>query len=382
MFFYQDLVEIGNVDWYRSGVELSPFPHQGPLDPEQVRGRDHLVADLVERITARRVTALLGPRRYGKTSVLRRVAAEMARAGTSVVWLDLYEVTSVADLARRVDRGLADAHGPVRARIDDVAVGVQLNLGFLGVELSRRGRDRPDPDAMFSLLVDVLVDGATSTPTVVVIDEFPGIDRVTGAAGLLRTKLQHRFQDIGLLFAGSQPSLMRSMFADRAKPFYAQADLVEIGPFTLAATRAIVDDGFASTGRDPADLAGQVFSFTDGHPYRTMQVADVAWRLAEPGARTDTTALWARTLQALRAESNLATETAFGHRSASEKAVLRLVAHGDPLFGTAAGLLGLTASSAQHARAALVADGDLVEGDRLDIVDPVLADWVRRRFPR
>lgn len=363
-------------------MELSPFPHQGPLEPDQVRGRDELVATLVERVTERRVTALVGPRRYGKTSVLRRVVAEMAAAGTSVVWLDLYEVTSVADLARRFDRGLAEAGGPVRSRVDDLAVGVQLNLGLLGVELSRRGRDRPDPEAMFSLLVDVLVDGAAATPTVVVIDEFPGIDRVEGAAGLLRTKLQHRFQDIGLLFAGSQPSLMRAMFADRARPFYAQADLVEIGPFDLAATRAIVEDGFAATDRDPADLAGLLYAFTGGHPYRTMQVADVAWRLAVPGEPTDTTSLWARTLEAVRAESNLATETAFGHRSASEKAVLRLIAHGDPLFGTAAELLGLTASSAQNARDALLADGDLVSRDRLEVVDPVVADWIRRRFPR
>ncbi|MFP5321537.1 MAG: AAA family ATPase, partial [Acidimicrobiia bacterium] len=343
---------------------------------------DELVATLVERVTERRVTALVGPRRYGKTSVLRRVVAEMAAAGTSVVWLDLYEVTSVADLARRFDRGLAEAGGPVRSRVDDLAVGVQLNLGLLGVELSRRGRDRPDPEAMFSLLVDVLVDGAAATPTVVVIDEFPGIDRVEGAAGLLRTKLQHRFQDIGLLFAGSQPSLMRAMFADRARPFYAQADLVEIGPFDLAATRAIVEDGFAATDRDPADLAGLLYAFTGGHPYRTMQVADVAWRLAVPGEPTDTTSLWARTLEAVRAESNLATETAFGHRSGSEKAVLRLIAHGDPLFGTAAELLGLTASSAQNARDALLADGDLVSRDRLEVVDPVVADWIRRRFPR
>lgn len=363
-------------------MELSPFPHQGPLEPEQVRGRDGLVASLVERVTERRVTALVGPRRYGKTSVLRRVVADMAAAGTSVVWLDLYEVTSVADLARRFDRGLAEAGGAVRRRVDDLAVGLQLNLGLLGVELSRRGRDRPDPEAMLSLLVDVLVDGAAATPTVVVIDELPGIDRVEGAAGLLRTRLQHRFQDIGLLFAGSQPSLMRAMFADRTRPFYAQADLVEIGPFDLAATRDIVAEGFAATGRDPGDLPGHVFSFAGGHPYRTMQVADVAWRLADPGSATDTTALWARTVEVLRAETNLATETAFGHRSASEKAVLRLVAHGDALFGTAAELLGLNASSTQNARDALLADGDVADRGRLEIVDPVVADWIRRRFPR
>ena len=80
-------------------MDASPFPYQGPLSPEQVRGRDDLVLDLLERVSERRVTALLGPRRYGKTSVLARVAAELVGGGASVVWVDLYEVTSMADVA-------------------------------------------------------------------------------------------------------------------------------------------------------------------------------------------------------------------------------------------------------------------------------------------
>lgn len=76
-------------------------------------------------------------------------------------------------------------------------------------------------------LLDVLVDHGASTPTVVFFDEFSSIRRVEGAAGLLRTKLQHHFQHIGLVFAGSEPSMMRMLFEDIDQPFYAQADLAE-----------------------------------------------------------------------------------------------------------------------------------------------------------
>jgi hypothetical protein len=40
-------------------VDVSPFPFQGPLEPAEVTGRDELVADLVRRVTTRRVAALL-----------------------------------------------------------------------------------------------------------------------------------------------------------------------------------------------------------------------------------------------------------------------------------------------------------------------------------
>jgi AAA+ ATPase superfamily predicted ATPase len=98
---------------------MSPFPYQGPLEPPQVHGRDELIADLEERITARRVTALLGPRRFGKTSVLRRVASDLSEVNT--VWVDLYEVSSMADVAVRFDDALAATTGGFAARARTLA---------------------------------------------------------------------------------------------------------------------------------------------------------------------------------------------------------------------------------------------------------------------
>ena len=337
---------------------------------------------MVERLTARKVTALLGPRRFGKTSLLRKVAAVVEDAGTSVVWVDLYETSSIADLARRFDHALANARGPVHRLFSDVSVRFGLNLGFLGAELSKRRDERPDPDATFDSLLDTLVSSATEVPTIVIIDEFPGLERVVGAEGRLRTKLQHHVQDIGLIFAGSQPSLMRSMFSDRTRPFFAQADLVEVGPLDLAATIDIVTDGFRATERSPGDLPGLIHQLTDGHPYRTMQVADCAWRTVSPD-RPPGRGTWADTLDLLRAETNLACDAVFTGFTAGEKSALRLLAHGEPLFGSAAETLGLSAGSAQHAVETLAADGDIWDRDgHRSIVDPVLADWIRNRFPR
>lgn len=363
-------------------ADPSPFPHQGPLEPAQVRGREDLVGDLVDRITGRRVTALIGPRRFGKTSVLRRVAADLAEGGAGVIWVDLYEATSIADVARRFDTGLAGASGPVRSALDSVALGFDLQLGLLGVQLTRRKQDRPDADATFDALLDTMVAASRATPTVVVIDEFPGIDRVEGAAGRLRTKLQHHFQEIGLVFAGSQPSLMRMMFSERSQPFYAQADLVEIGPFSASAVHDIVHAGFEATGRRAGDIPGRIFDFAGGHPYRTMQVADAVWRAVGPGGHA-TTATWGTALGMLRDETHMACEAMFSGLGNAEKTTMRLLAHGDPLFGTTAETLGLSTGGARHATDALVADGDVIESDgHRSIVDPVLADWIRRRFPR
>lgn len=361
-------------------MDVSPFPYQGPLDPGQVRGRIDLVADLVERVTEHRVTALLGPRRYGKTSVLRRVAHEVIHGGVAVVWVDLYEVASMADVATRLDEALARVTGRFAERASHIAAGLSLNLGLVRVELRQTGRARPDPVLSTHALLDVLVRTAAETPTLVVFDEFAGIAHVDGAAGLLRTRLQHHYQELGLVFAGSEPSMMRMLFTDQAEPFYAQADVLPIGPLTPAEVVDAVAGGFLATDRRPGPVPSRVAAFAHGHPQRSMQLADAAWRLVAPGEEA-TEATWSDALAAVRVATAEGHERLYSGFPEGEKAVLRILASGGSIFGAAGKVLDLATGTAQHARRRLVDRGHVIDLDgRHVVVDPVFADWIRERF--
>ncbi|CAN5523170.1 ATP-binding protein [soil metagenome] len=362
-------------------VERSPFPYQGPLAPEQVTGRDDLVRDLAERLTEHRLTALLGPRRYGKTSVLKRVSTDLAAVGPDTVWIDLYELNSIADLAGAVDRGLAAVTGATRRILDSIAGSVSLRLGVIGVELSKGRRDRPDPVLTLRALLDVLVRTAQRRDLIVVFDEFSGIANVDGAAGLVRTELQHHYQELGIVFAGSQPSTMRALFADQAQPFFAQADLLEIGPLDDDAVSDVVADGFASTGRSSGAVTARLVAAAEGHPQRAMQLADALWRLTpESGVAGDAT--WEEALAAVRANIDNGSERLYALLPPGHQRSLRVVAAGGSVYGTAADLLDLAPGTARAAVEALVGNGYLVRRDgRLAVVDPMFADWIRRRFP-
>lgn len=356
-------------------MDISPFPHHGPLEPHQVRGREQLLADLLDQVSAHRPTVLVAPRRFGKTSILGRLVAELDDAVT-VVRVDLYELRSWADLAARLDDALAAVPTPRRHGLDRVAAGLEVNLGVVKATLARP--DRPDPGTTADRLLDVLVRHAVRTPTVVVFDEFSSIARVDGAAGLLRTKLQHHVQDVGLLFAGSEPSTMRLLFSGVEQPFYAQADLVDVPPLDLHTLTDIVDEGFG--GQPPAGLAGHIHAFTGGHPQRAMQLADAAWSATTQGVPTDQ--VWEEALARCREATAGANETRFASLATADQAVLRLTASGEALFGRSAELLSLSRSSAQAARRRLLDHGQLADHDgHLDVVDPVFADWIHRRFP-
>ena len=362
------------------GVDLSPFPYQGPLPPERVAGREDMVADLVQRLAGRRVTALLGPRRYGKTSLLRRVLRDLEEVGQAGVWIDLYALTSMADLAARLDDGLDGVRGPLRQHLGRIAAASSLNLGGVKVELRSVRRERADPALTVQALLEVLVRAAASKPTVVAFDEFSGISAVAGAAGMLRTGLQHHYQQIGLVFAGSEPSMMRTLFSAQAQPFYGQADLVEIGPLSSAAVVQIVADGFTETGRGAGPIPDRIAGFAGGHPQRSMQLADTAWRLTDDGTAAGPET-WELTLERVRYEVASGLERLYVALPVGQQKVLRAIARTGSVYGRAARTHDLAKGTATSARAALLDHGHVrdVEG-RTVIVDPLLADWLRTRF--
>lgn len=344
-----------------------------------MHGRDDLIRDLTERITSRRVTALLGPRRFGKTSVLRRLAADLGEVAT--VWVDLYEVTSIADIAVRFDDALTVATGRFAAEARTIAAAVSVNLGVVKVDLTGPPRNRPDPTLTFHALLDVLVRAAARQPTLLVIDEFSSITAVPGAAGALRTALQHHYSALGIVFAGSYPSMMRTLFTTRAEPFYGQADLVDIGPLSATTVEQIVTAGFARSKRDAGNLVGLVYSFTGGHPQRTMQLADACWRHTAPGTTAGPDE-WSAALAEVRTAVADGMERLYSGFERGERAVLRAVARSGSIYGAEADILDLSKGAATHARDALLDGGELAKTDSdLVIVDPLLADWLRQRFP-
>ena len=363
-------------------METSPFPYQGPLKPEEVQGRDALITDLAQRISDRRLTALLGPRRYGKTSVLKRVASDLhAATGMETVWIDLYQLNSMADLAGAFDVGLAAVEGPLRRSLRDLALDVKLTLGVVAVELRQDKRRRPDATLTLHLLLDVLIAAAQRHPMCLVLDEFSGIVNVDGGAGVLRTKLQHHYRELGIVFAGSEPSTMSSLFSDRAQPFFAQADLVATPPLDAVDLTQIIIDGFEATGRGAGDAVDPLVELANGHPQRAMQLADSLWRHTEPG-ETATVQTWRDAVADVRAAADLSSERLFALLPAGHQRTLRAIASGGSPYGTSADVLELAPGTARGAIAALTGNGMLAKPDgRLELVDPLLADFLQRRFP-
>ena len=87
---------------------MNPFEFVEPVSPDDLIDREGEAARLLRYALEGHNCRVLGPRRYGKTSLLRRVLAEAERDGATTVYVDFFGVLSVADVAERIERAYVD----------------------------------------------------------------------------------------------------------------------------------------------------------------------------------------------------------------------------------------------------------------------------------
>ncbi len=366
----------------------SPFEHARPLPPGEVPGREDETVGLVRRIRERRIVAVVAPRRFGKTTLVRHAMAVADDVDPSPwqVSVDLFGLSSAFDFAVRLERAMGEIAAVHRRRLGDRLAGSELGLSLtpgIGIKAKIGERGAPDPVQAIHELLGALVDAGNTHGGVLFIDEFQELAHVDGLDAVLRTHLQHA-RDVAVLFAGSQPSMMRRLFTDRSRAFYAQAELFDLGPLGRAAAREFLLDGFERGDRDAVDVADLIVDRTSGHPQRLMLLADMIWQSTDEGRRLDSGDL-AAGLDLARRATGPEFEATWRRLAESSRDALRsIVRFGSPAARAGERFLDLTSGAAISAATALVEDAVLRRtGDRpmWTFVDPFFADWIDQTLP-
>lgn len=367
----------------------SPFVYDGPIPPEQLIGREHEAATLRAWARAGRFVALTAPRRYGKTSLIGKVARDAEAADRmAVVTADLFDVASTADLAIRLERAWA-VHTPSRLReaVGRALAGAEVGLSLAGSGFTVALAERPQTDPLPALhtLLDLpnrLRGHGGHARVLLVLDEFQSLGRVPGAEALLRSHAQHQRDSASYLFAGSEPGMLAAAFSERSRPLYGQAETFRLARLPASELVEAIGADFERTERHAGQVLPELVTTSDGHPQRAMLLAHLLWSQVAPGqvaTREDWTAALEDALRRVDPEAR----AVLGGLHAGERKTLRAVAeYGSPLSARALRTLDLPKSTAAQAAQQLLAEGVLEhEDDRWRLVDPLLARWIRRELP-
>src|SRR4051812_5793637 len=272
---------MSQLDW---ADDVSPFIFDGPLAADDVVGRQQEADVLRAWARAGRFVSLYAPRRFGKTSLLRKVAKEAAdEDAMPEVLVDLYGALSIADIVIRLERAYRDhATGKFRQLATNVLQGGQLGLSLAGagfsVQMARQPRTDPLPalHALLELPADIQ-RRADGMRVLIVFDEFQSVLSVDGAEALLRSHIQHQREFASYIFCGSEPGLLHALFSDKSRPFYSQVEGKRLGRLAAEPLAGAIERGFNVGGRSAGDLLPVLINVAEGHPQRAMLLAHCLW---------------------------------------------------------------------------------------------------------
>lgn len=364
----------------------NPFRFTGPLRPDEMIGRDGEAATLLSHAHGGHLSRLEAPRRYGKTSLLGRVAAEAAADGMATALVDLEDVLSLGALVARIERGYSNAlGGPLRRWVDRQLASWELglSLGAVGFGVTLKSSPNLDPEPVLLRLLSLpeQIHRKHGVRTLVVFDEVQGLLRVDGAAGIVRSVIQHHADVASYVFAGSAPSLMRKLFDRPDGPFLAQGIPISLDPLEAHELGEAVEHRFRETGRDPADGLGELVRFSRGHPQRSMQLAHYLWQRTPRGASAGLEEWLAARDDALSASERVLRAHMQALPLNEQRAAQALaLAPASPTSQETLKLVGLPRNSAYAAVDSLADRGESIEteaGQRL--TDPLLEYWLRER---
>src|SRR6201996_8965862 len=236
-----------------SARDLNPFRFSGPLVPEDMIDRDGEADDLLALAEGGHSFRLVGPRRYGKTTLLRRVLAAAERDGTAAILVDLQDVLSIAEIVVRIERGYERLKGPVRRHVENLLRTWNIGLALGGGGFTATLQRNPHVDAE-SVLLRLLELPASlferqGTTSLIVFDEIQDVLAVQGADGKIRSVIQHQTDAATYAFSGSAPGVMAQLFADPRRPLLDQAVPRNLAPLPLDAVGDYVSGRFRQSRR-------------------------------------------------------------------------------------------------------------------------------------
>jgi uncharacterized protein len=365
-------------------TDVNPFVYSRPIAPDDVIDRDDETHRLLSSAVGGHYVRLYAPRKFGKTSLVRRVLRDAEREeGMIPILVDLYGVLSIADVAIRFERAYArQLKGRVRARIEEFlqSTGLGLSLGALGISARLQLDPRADPLPALHALLDLplrLEEGG-GFRALVVLDEFQDITKVKEMDAILRSHIQFQGEVASFVFAGSEPGLMRELFEHTERPLYGAAVPMRLERLADADIAAYIAARFRETRRSVGDALNPLIAAAQGHPQRAMLLAYRLWEEVEAGG-TATLADWRRAHRAALAELQPEFDAHWRRLTTNEQKALRAVVAGDgsPFQRRVLERLDLAKSTARASLRSLAANAIVEQQDeRYVLVDPLLAEWI------
>lgn len=336
---------------------------------------------------------LYSPRRYGKSSLIKKAFSEIENVET--IYFDLYNVKSLDDFCKKYASLLATNLFSWKQEIKKLTVKLSQYFQNLHPVVSFDETGNPS----FSLNVDEIsqqsdvetilnipqqISNKTAKPVCIAFDEFQEIERIEPfLINWMRSAFQQH-ENISYIFLGSQQSLMEMIFTSHHSPFYEFAIKMQIAPIKEDELKKFIDNKFKHKGLLITSInIDAIIEKSEGHPHFTQYFASVVFDMIRNGVNQNDINFTNNWIEKIIQSQSVILQGMFDQLTNIQRIVLSTIAilsKGKELFSSQSRKkFGLpTSSSLATAIDSLTKKGLIVKEDKqYKILNPVFKAWLQ-----
>ena len=266
-----------------------PFIFGREVTQHELVDRTDELREVVDVMTGGRRHFLIGPRRFGKTSLLTVAAAQARELGTKVIQVNAEEHATeaalVAEMIRQSAHELGFSIKDATSKLADVFGRLRPVIAYDGYKETYSIKLALDEVENKTALVG---EAFTSLATLakrrgvqiaVVIDEFQSLVAEGGITSerQLRAVVQ-RHAEMSYVFSGSDESMMIAMISQHSRPFYRLGSTRYLGPIPREDFAAYITAAFERAGAViKPDATNRIFELAEDVPYSVQRLALACW---------------------------------------------------------------------------------------------------------
>lgn len=338
-------------------------------------------------------TVLISPRRWGKTSLVKKVCGLAQSDNLKVVYIDIFSCRSDREF---YDMFATAVIKETSSKFDEWVETAKLFLSRITPKISIS----PDPTTDFSISLEMNpksenIDDILQLPEkiaqkknckiVICIDEFQQIAEFSDSKTFqkrLRTIWQLQ-KDVSYCLFGSKKHLMNELFEKKSYPFYKFGDAIYLQKIGTADWVEYIYNRFEKTGKHISEeLAERICKIVDNHSSYVQQLSWLVW------VHTDETATennFKEAYQDLIDQNTPLFEKQTESLTTYQMNFLRAIVGGVESEFTKQEVLteyqlGSSANVSIVKRALEKKELIEIEKRKISIPDPILKEWLRREF--
>lgn len=373
----------------------NPFVFGEIIDEPNFVNRTTELAQLVRDLSDGQKVFLLSPRRFGKSSLVGLALLKLKKRHIHAVSLTVSSYSNYAQFLEKFAEKVLRAAGPWDRVKDWVTrfgrnvkpdINYNMTTGEISVSLGKGAEFDPTPIAPEVFAMPGELTKNAGFRMAICLDEFQQISEFDSGSveNAIRNQVQEQ-REVGYVFAGSQPSLMKEMLSAK-RPFHKAGPQMFLDKIPAYDWKDFIARQFGKRGRKLDEKAmATLLAAADLIPYDVQRIAHELWDYAELKDKRELDALDVNAvIEALVSGQSTYYELLWEQLSARQRAVLQALAQRGPAEIYSQGVrsefrLG-PASTVQKALHSLDSK-DILDRykDAYFFVDPLLPHWIRKK---